>query len=67
MPNVYSMPVYAEPGCGMIFSYTVKMYLCLKHLLITLIKSRVANSQAGEDRLDFQGERGTQGKDLRCG
>lgn len=36
-----------------------------RHLLIGLIKSWKANSEAGESRQDFQGEAGT-GEESRC-
>lgn len=38
--------------------YSVKMCLCLSHLLISLIKCCTVNSLSGQDKQDFGGERG---------
>lgn len=40
-----------------ILVYTIKRRLCLRHLLIGLIKRLMVSNNAGENRLDFRAER----------
>ena len=52
------------PFCCRIFEYTVQMCLCLRCLLIGLIKNRMANREGGEIGGIF-GEREEEEKDSR--
>lgn len=50
----WRLPLH-EDSCE-ILAYTVETCLCLQCLLTGLVKSRMVNSQAGEDSWDFWGE-----------